>query len=263
MSQFWDWRQILEIDAGDCAYDGDGKLTLNFAYVQHWLVSWRINTPTTNRLSSPYVRHIIRLAVIYQNIARRKLVRESGVLTFGPAHDDAWYFSNGEQETDITRMPQLAWTATLCSWTCRSIYHKMARANLHALQKDFDRLYDFVQLLLLVSLMEEMSRTLRLCCRGDNHQVYNWDLSQPNSRYLCTSTRASAPKKSTRGRCSRVSGRTGIQCFGHGRSRHKCGNHVIQVLRVGRPQLWHRCSTLDQIDGILNRHTSRSLKVKN
>ena len=67
----WDWRQIPEIDAGDCAYDGDGKLTLNFAYVQHWLVSWRINTPTTNHQCSPYVRHLISLAVIYQNIARR------------------------------------------------------------------------------------------------------------------------------------------------------------------------------------------------
>ena len=66
-----DLRQILEIDAGECDYDGDGKLTLNFAYVQHWLVSWEINTPTTNHLSSPYVRHLICLAAIYQNIARR------------------------------------------------------------------------------------------------------------------------------------------------------------------------------------------------
>ena len=176
-----DSRQILEIDAGKCDYDGDGKLTLHFAYVQHWLVSWRINTPTTNHNCSPYVRHLICLAVIYQNIARRKLMRESGVLTFGSAHDDAWYFSNGERETDITRMPQLAWTATLaiCSWTCKSIYRKMARANLHALQKDFDRLYGFAQLLLLVSLKEEMPRTLRLCCCGENHhQVNNWNLRQ-------------------------------------------------------------------------------------
>ena len=30
-----DVRQILEIDAGVSDYDGDGKLTLNFAYVQH------------------------------------------------------------------------------------------------------------------------------------------------------------------------------------------------------------------------------------
>ena len=29
-----DSRQILEIDAGECDYDGDEKLTLNFAYVQ-------------------------------------------------------------------------------------------------------------------------------------------------------------------------------------------------------------------------------------
>ena len=35
MSQFLDWRQILEINAGECDYDGDGKLTRNFAYVQH------------------------------------------------------------------------------------------------------------------------------------------------------------------------------------------------------------------------------------
>ena len=135
--------------------------------------------------------------------------------------------------------------------------------NLHALQKDLSMLYGFVQLLLLVSLtLMEMSRTLRLCCHGENHQVNKWDLRQPNRRYHCTATQASAPKKSTRGRCSRVSGRTGIQCFGHGRSRHKCGNHVMQVLRVGRPQLCHRWSTLYQTDGILNRHTSRSLKVK-
>ena len=33
----WDSRQILEIDVGECDYNGDGKLTLNFAYVQHWL----------------------------------------------------------------------------------------------------------------------------------------------------------------------------------------------------------------------------------
>ena len=36
------------------------------------MVSWGINTPTTNHRCSPYVRHLIRLAVISQNIARRK-----------------------------------------------------------------------------------------------------------------------------------------------------------------------------------------------
>ena len=40
---------------------------------QHCVVSWGINTPTTNHLCPPYVRHLIRLAVIYRNIARRNL----------------------------------------------------------------------------------------------------------------------------------------------------------------------------------------------
>ena len=76
MRQFLDWRErgdryqrmmlesviMMEI----------GNWHLNLAYALHWLVSWEINTPTTNHQCSPYVRHLIRLVVIYPNIARRK-----------------------------------------------------------------------------------------------------------------------------------------------------------------------------------------------
>ena len=78
-----DWERF-ETDTGECDYDGDENLTLNCAYVQHWLVSWRINIPTTNHQCSPYVRHLIRLAVINQTkwLSAREFVSANSSKTF-------------------------------------------------------------------------------------------------------------------------------------------------------------------------------------
>ena len=155
--------------------------------------------------------------------------------------------------------------------------------NLHALQREIDMLYVQLQVneikTLCRSLVTQAQRpavhiyTAHSCRnqnQSDDHRNHHQDRQSEgrchSSPRECSQQLAFVPQvQQSCGRCGRVSCRRGIQCLAHGKTCHKCGrqNHFKSVCRSRAPRQGCSRSSLDMTDDTLNRHSSRSLNVKN